>query len=168
MQGTVTKFKILDKSRTFDHANFCVGKLVQITTQGRAMVDYPGNPSGPIEARSVVDEPPKDHNNREKNLPVLLVFENGDPVSPIIVGIIHDTLFQATSSEEITLPIERPRDSIIDGKKIILDAKQEIILRCGKSSVILRKDGKVVVKGIQITSRASGTHKIRGSSININ
>lgn len=168
MQATVAKFKNIDKSRTFDHTNFCVGQLVQITEQGRAIVDYPGNPSGPIEARSVIAGPNKDHSNGEKNFPVLLVFENGDPTSPIIVGIIIETLYPASTSEEMTLPIERPRDSIIDGNKIILDAKQEIILRCGKSSVILRKDGKVTVKGIKITSRASRTNKIKGASVNIN
>lgn len=168
MQGTVAKFKNFDKSRTFDQANFCAGRLVQITKQGRALVDYPGNQLGPIEARSVVAEFPKDRRNREKNLPVLLVFENGNPASPIIVGIIRDTLYSVTSSEEITLPVKRPGDGTIDGKKIIIDAKQEIVLRCGKSSVILRKDGKILVKGINITSRASRTHKIKGSSININ
>ena len=168
MQGTVTKINNFDKLRTFDYANFCIGNLVQTTEQGRAMIDYPGNPSGPIEARSVLAELPKGYSKRNKNLPVLLVFENGDPASPIIVGIIHDTLFPKTSTEEMTLPIERPRDSLIDGNKIVLYAKQEIVLHCGKSSIILRRDGKVVVKGIQITSRASRAHKIKGSTVNIN
>ncbi|MCC6418741.1 MAG: hypothetical protein IT429_10940, partial [Gemmataceae bacterium] len=48
------------------------------------------------------------------------------------------------------------------------DAKEEIVLRCGKSSITLRKDGKVVVLGAEVVSRASGTNKIKGAAVRIN
>jgi hypothetical protein len=50
----------------------------------------------------------------------------------------------------------------------VFDAKDEIQLRCGKSSVTLRKDGKIEIKGTQIVSRASGVNRIKGASVAIN
>jgi hypothetical protein len=147
---------------------FCVGQIVQITREGRALVDYPGNPTGPIEARSVLDAPSTHGNYSEGGMPVLLFFENGDSALPIIVGLIRDTLYPSTPLEEAVLPLERPGSGVIDGRKIVFDAKEEIMLCCGKSSVLLRKDGKIVVKGSQIISRASGTNKIKGAAVRIN
>ena len=168
MQNTATQLKNFDNLRSVELKSFSVGHIVQINEKGRAVVDFPGNLVGPLQARSVIVAPTEFHKNMDKDTPVLLVFENQDPTLPIIIGIIHDRLFQTTASEEMTLPIKRPRDSIIDGKRLVLDAKEEITLRCGKSSVILRKDGKVVVKGIRLISRASETNKIKGASVKIN
>jgi hypothetical protein len=62
----------------------------------------------------------------------------------------------------------KPLDAIVDGRRVVLHAADEILLECGASSILLRKDGKIVLKGTQIVSRASGRHKIRGSSVQIN
>lgn len=148
--------------------SFCVGYIIQITAGGKALVDYPGNPRGPVEARSVVGGPRSGDDDSPESIPVLLLFENGDLTLPIIVGFIHDTLYPTAPHEEVILSMERPRDVVLDGKRMIFEAKEEIMLRCGKSSVTLRKDGEIVVKGTQIISRASGRHKIKGGSVSIN
>jgi hypothetical protein len=148
--------------------NFCVGYIIQVTAEGRALVIYPGISGEPIEARSAVDGPPTGNGDPHEGIPVLLLFENGDPTLPIIIGIIHDTLYPVIPHEEATFSMQRPHDIILDGKKKVLEAEEEIMLRCGKSSLILRKDGKIIVKGTQIVSRAAGTHKIRGASVRIN
>jgi len=168
MQSSVTKLVDVKRRKSSGVSGLCLGQIVQITDEGRALVDYPGNPAGPVEARSVVDASSMHLTHREESIPVLLGLEKGDPTLPIIIGIIHDTLYPKTPSQEIALPIERPCDAILDGKKIVFDAKEEIILRCGKSSLTLRKDGKVIVKGTQLTSRASATNKIKGASVRIN
>jgi hypothetical protein len=143
------------------NAPSCVGRIVRVTAEGRAWVDYPGNPHGPVPARSVV-ELSQDTAQVESSTPVLLVFERGDPSQPIIVGMVRDTL---VPSPRATAGL---REAIVDGKRITLDAQEEILLRCGKSSILLRKDGKIVVKGGYIVSRSSGAHKIQGASVNIN
>lgn len=56
----------------------------------------------------------------------------------------------------------------VDGRKVVLHADCEILIECGASSIMLRKDGKIILKGTEIVSRASGRHKIRGASIEIN
>jgi hypothetical protein len=158
----------LDPLLTPDVRSFCVGWINHITAEGQALVDYPSNAGGPVRARSIVVGPLKNLDNSPAGIPVLLVFENGDPGLPIIVGIIRDTLSSPVSQEEVTSAVERPRDIVLDGKKVVLEANAEIVLRCGKSSITLKKDGKIVVKGTQIISRASGAQKIRGASVNIN
>jgi archaeosine-15-forming tRNA-guanine transglycosylase len=59
-------------------------------------------------------------------------------------------------------------DVIVDGEKLFLKAKKEIEIRCGKSALILKADGKVVIKGEQIISRARKVNKIKGAAVKIN
>ena len=158
----------IDEFRISETRNFIVGRIVRITEDGRAVVDYPGNPMGPIEARSVIQTSPGSNDIEEREIPVLLLFEKEDKTLPIIIGIIRDTLYHNDLSGEKTLSINRPKDVLIDGKKMLFEAKEEIELRCGKSTVTLKKDGKVIIKGAEIISRASGTNKIKGASVKIN
>lgn len=148
--------------------NFCVGWIVEITENGQALVDFPGNLMGPVKARSIMASPAKPDSYDQENPSVLLVFEKGNSTLPIIVGIIHDKLYPDPPSDEMVLSVDRPREGILDGQKMVLEAREEIVLRCGKSSVMLRKDGKVVVKGTQIVSRASAVNKIKGAAVKIN
>lgn len=169
MKGTVTKLIDIGKFQSPEAKSICLGQIITITEEGRALVDYPGNQMGPVVARSVIDVPARYNSLGTVNIPVLMVFEDGDLKLPIIVGIIHDTVFPAAPSEEIILePVKRQRDVVVDGKKMVFDAKEEIVLRCGKSSVTLKKDGKIIVKGTQITNRASAANKIKGASVRIN
>lgn len=168
MQGAVRQLIELTMLQPSEVGGFCVGQIVHITKDGRALVDYAGNQGGPVEARSVIDEKSNQDNHCQENIPVLLVFENGDPTLPIIVGIVRETLYPSTSLKEVAFSVKRPQEAILDGRKVSLDAKEEIVLRCGKSSLTLRKDGKIIVKGTQIVSQASGINKIKGASIRIN
>lgn len=146
----------------------CIGELVKVTDAGVALVDFPQNNRGPVPARSVLGEgDPSDLGPLP--VKVLLVFEDNEPQQPIITGLVHDKLFSpADETDEKILPVDRPNNAIIDGKKLEFNAKDEILFKCGKSSILLRKDGKVVIKGVQLLSRASGSNKIKGSSVNIN
>jgi uncharacterized protein DUF6484 len=131
--------------------NCCVGRVVRITPDGEVLVDFPGNEMGPIRAR-LVASPALD----EPGQPVLLVFENGNVTLPIIAGVVRD---------KIGVP---PLTQACDKGELVLEAKKELTLVCGKSSITLRSNGRVIVKGAEILSRASGTNKIRGASVEIN
>ena len=78
-----------------------------------------------LEARSVVGAVSAPGCAAVEDLPVLLVFENGDATLPIILGIVSDRL-RAEAATEVLL--DQPRDGVIDGKKIVLEAKEEIVL----------------------------------------
>ena len=56
----------------------------------------------------------------------------------------------------------------VDASALDLEASDEIRLTCGKSSLVLRRDGTVIVRGVKIVSRASQSNKIRGGTVSIN
>ena len=87
-----------------------------------------------------------------------LTFEEGDSTLPIVVGLL-----QPPKSAQ---PIQR--DVKLDGDSLILSAKGDIVLQCGKSSITLTSAGKVLIQGEYLLSRSSGVNKIRGGSIQLN
>ena len=145
-----------------------VGRIVDLNEKGQAVVDYPGNVLGPLVARSTmaVAEGRSDLDPRDR--PVLLLFEDGDPALPIVVGFIGEKLLHPDDEKELVIPDDPLKEIALDGETLVFDAKKEIVLRCGKGSITLRADGKIVVKGTQLISRASGANKIKGARVNIN
>jgi hypothetical protein len=86
-----------------------------------------------------------------------LLFEGGDPTRPLVVGRIVD-------------PVPRNRDLEVvrDGESVIITGDERIELRCGLASIILEKNGRVTIRGTQLTSQASGTNRIRGGAVHLN
>jgi hypothetical protein len=56
----------------------------------------------------------------------------------------------------------------LDGETVALSATHRIELRCGKASLTLTKDGRVVLKGAHVVSRSTGPNKVKGASIALN
>lgn len=56
----------------------------------------------------------------------------------------------------------------VDDDKVELTGKDEITLRCGESSLTLTKSGRILLRGKYIVSRASGTNRILGGSVQVN
>lgn len=56
----------------------------------------------------------------------------------------------------------------VDDDKVELTGKNEITLRCGESSLTLTKSGRILLRGKYIVSRASGTNRILGGSVQVN
>jgi uncharacterized protein (DUF2345 family) len=55
-----------------------------------------------------------------------------------------------------------------DGRRVRLVAKDEIVLECGKASITLRRNGRVVVRGTQLETNAEGTDRIKGGHVAVN
>ena len=142
-----------------------VGRITHRDDAGRVSVDFAGNTFGPISARCSLSEP---LNDLGAIPPVLLMFENGDLALPIIVGLVRDTLPVLHDLSKAPDETHAPLEVRIDRKTVSLVAAEQIEMRCGKSSVLLTKDGKIVLKGTEIVSRASGTNKIKGAAVKIN
>ena len=170
MQGLTLDVVDPGRSGSIPATQFRVGRIIQITPKGRPLVDFPGNQLGPVEARVACAAPSNldEVNCREKGVPALLMFESGDIDYPIVVGLVQDTFQPPAPVQTATIEAQGPRQARVDGKVIVFDASEEISLRCGKSSVTMRKDGKVVVKGTHIVTRATGKNRIKGGSVTIN
>lgn len=100
---------------------------------------------------------------------VLVVFQDGDRSKPIIVGLMEEPLESLVKmNAAATETPERKRELRIDGKRVVIEADDEIELKCGQGSITIRKDGKIVVKGTNVLSHATGPNRIRGGSVSLN
>lgn len=52
--------------------------------------------------------------------------------------------------------------------ELILTARRKITLQCGKASITLHPNGKIVLRGDYILSVAEGTNRMVGGQIEIN
>lgn len=98
---------------------------------------------------------------------VLVLFENADAALPIIIGMLDARPANLRQKAELPAARELVSHCVVDGS-LLLDARQEIVLRCGKSSITLRADGKIVLRGREIVSRAEESNRIKGSTVSIN
>jgi hypothetical protein len=162
-----TQSDLPDKHNSGPGIGPCSGWIAFVGKDGEPYVSYQGNRSGPVRARTLVQISREDLEIGGERA-VLLLFEGGDPAHPVILGLIHDKLFSPMTMAS-KLPIS-PQDSevFLDGKRIVLDAREEIILRCGKGSIRIHKNGKIVIKGSHLVSRSSGQNRMQGASLALN
>ncbi len=146
----------------------CIGTIVEINDTGQVFVDYPANIAGSVLSRVATNLSSVNVKGGKLTIPVVIIFEDGDSMLPIIIGVIRDKILPVKLNEGLEVPVERPKEGLIDGKTIVFNAEDKIALKCGKSSITLQKNGKVLIKGTQITSRSSGSQKIKGSVISMN
>jgi hypothetical protein len=100
---------------------------------------------------------------------VVLLFDGGDPGRPIVAGLLEPEV--ATPALDAVLAdgnAPLPEVAEIDGRRVVIEGKDEIVLRCGEASITLRRNGKVVVRGLYVESHAQGTHRIKGATVKIN
>jgi hypothetical protein len=62
----------------------------------------------------------------------------------------------------------RPPQVVVDGETVRVEAGQRLELRCGEARILLTEDGKIVIHGTHVVSRAVGQNMIRGGSVQIN
>jgi len=131
--------------------------LTGFNEQGEPLVDFPSNPAGkPLAAISTVVLDAA-FTGRE----CVLAFEDGDAQRPILMGLTQAPL---RSDSDVSPPVEL----VLDRKRIVLNAGEEIALRCGKASITLTRAGKVLIRGAYLLSRSSGVNRIKGGSVQIN
>ena len=131
-----------------------IGTLLELPHAGAPSVTYPGCPNGSgLVARCTARLTPTDIGS-----PVALMFEDGDPARPLVIGLLLGA--QATPA-----PVASVR---LDEQCLELSAEREIVLRCGKASITLTRAGKVIIQGAYLSSRSSGVNRIKGGSVQIN
>lgn len=146
-----------------------VGKIVSIDEDGGVFVNYTGNSFGPISARFVSSVKLEALRQAVFSCQdVLLVFENNDPLLPVIIDRISSLVDKIVQREDIDLKIDEPKDVTIEGERITFDAKEQVVLKCGKASITLTRAGKVLIRGAYLLNRSSGANRIKGGSVQIN
>jgi hypothetical protein len=110
-----------------------------------------------VAARTVVDLS-GEHVGQE----VVLLFEDGDPLRPIVMGYVRGEKNWRLPEQPGQVEVEA------DGERLVISAKEQVVLRCGKASITLTKAGKVMIQGNYVVSRSSGVNRIKGGSVQIN
>jgi hypothetical protein len=146
-----------------------VGEIIDIDEDGRAYVDFAANPQGPVQAyythslKTQMEKP--DQLIGQK---VLLIFDKDELDFPVIVDTLHSKIDTQHKSESLPVDANDVDEITVDGKRVIFTAEEEIVLKCGKSSIQLTRAGKVVIRGAYLLNRSSGVNRIKGGSVQIN
>jgi uncharacterized protein (DUF2345 family) len=90
------------------------------------------------------------------------MFENGDAALPIVTGVLRPAAGWPLADR----PDQVQLDS--DGQRMLVSAKKELTLRCGKASITLTEAGKVLIQGSYVSSRSTGVNRIKGGSVQLN
>jgi hypothetical protein len=135
------------------------GTLIGFIDEGRTpLVLLPGQSgSAAVPVASVVDIHGT-HIGRQ----VVLVFDNGDPRRPIIMGLLRTPHAWPLPDQPGQVEVDA------DGERLIVTAKEQLVLRCGKASITLTKAGKVLIQGAYVSNRSSGVMRIKAGSVQIN
>ena len=136
-----------------------IGELIAMKDHGRTpLVLYPGQKgSAAAPARSIVDLYAS-HIGKH----VLLIFENDENAAPIVIGVLREGDGWPAGEKPAEVEVQA------DGDRMIVSARKQLVFRCGKASITLTEEGKVLIKGTYLSSRSSGVHRIKGGSVQIN
>jgi hypothetical protein len=91
------------------------------------------------------------------NQTVAVMFTGGDPDSPLVIGPIISPLGAEGDRQQGEVPA-----------RLELEAREEIVLRCGSAVLRLLADGTAVLRGVNVVTRASATNRIRGGNVQVN
>lgn len=174
--------------------NLCPGEVVigvfaGFSSKRTALVRHDGADK-PVEAQTTVKLEEGDIGRQ-----VVLMFLSQDINQPVISGLIRNQLdsllesyepanstiedkadtdieaFKSENRQEMSFnqkDLASDKDILVDGKSVAIEAQEELIFRCGESSITLTKSGKIFIRGKYLVNRASGVNRILGGSVQIN
>lgn len=166
------------------HGELVLGTITAISESGHAVVCY--NIEGLQEQASAIATIKllSQHIGRQ----VGLLFTKSPEQIPVIVGLIHNPLSGILDSIEVAKqsieseddkavfehsnPISSKKESaqsaVVDGERVVIEGKEEIVLKCGEASITLSKNGKISIRGKYLLNRSTGVNRIMGGSVQVN
>lgn len=136
-----------------------IGTLVAFKDEGLTpLVLFSGQPgTSAVAAASILDLHAA-HLGKQ----VVLMFENGNVARPIIMGLLRRGEPRPLDEQPGQVEVDS------DGERLLVSAKSQLVLKCGRASITLTKAGKVIVQGTYLSSKSTGVVRIRGGSIQLN
>jgi Domain of unknown function (DUF6484) len=142
-----------------------LGLIVAVNDDHRVLVEYPGC-AGPTVARlAVVADRSRLQRAIDLHEVALLTFENGDSFRPLVLALIPQPIPSVTAPSAERYEVVKVD---VDGRRVRIEGQDEIVFQCGKASVTLRRNGKVVIRGTHVETVSEGTNRIKGGQVRIN
>jgi hypothetical protein len=136
-----------------------IRELIALANEGRTpLLADPGDTGAPaVPALSVIDLDGVHIGQR-----VVVIFAEADPQRPVVLGVLTGQAQwpQAKSPAQAEVSV--------DGEQLLVTAKRELVLRCGKASITLTQAGKILINGAYVLSRSTGVNRIKGGSVQLN
>lgn len=136
------------------------GELVGLTDEGQTpLVVFAGQAgTAALRARSVVDL-----HGAHIGRGVVLMFDGADPARPIVMGVLRD-------GRTGWVPAAPAAQVDVDagGERMVVSARAQLVLRCGKASITLTRAGKVLIQGSYVSSQSTGVNRVKGGSVQLN
>jgi hypothetical protein len=140
-------------------AEVVIGQIVGIRPDGAPIVDFPENPTGrPVSAMATAC-----YDLEAMGRNVALMFISGDRSRPLALGVVaRPGGTDPAHASAATPTADEPPECLT------LAAKREIVLQCGRASIVLTRAGKLLLRGAYVSSRSTGMQRITGASVQIN
>jgi hypothetical protein len=92
----------------------------------------------------------------------ILVWQQGVEDSPgVVLGRIGASIASRSEPGSARQNAEMPDE-------LVLEAKKSLTIKCGQGSIVLRKDGKILIKGKDLVAHAQRVNRIKGGTVLIN
>lgn len=148
--------------------NALLGRILAFTPDGTLMLEVPGSDE-PVRGRLAVPLTAERLSVAvAEGRQAVLVFEAGDLSKPIVVGLIEEP---AAASEAANRAADQKPfvvEADADGRRVRVSAQDEIVLEVGEASITLRRNGRVLIRGAYVETRAGGTNRIKGAQVRVN
>ncbi len=139
-----------------------IGRVVRLDEDGTVRVSFPGSPGEFVPATCAVSLSAEEIRHAvATGQGAVLMFEQCDPTRPVLMGLVRGPV-------RGRLPEGESPEVFVDGERVEVEAQRELVLRCGKASITLRANGRVVIRGVYVETRAAGTNRIKGGNVQIN
>ncbi len=129
-----------------------IGVIARVE-EGQVFVDFDRNPTqAAMLARSTIAVSKADVGSE-----VALSFVQGQLSQPVVTG-----LFRSPEGQGDDMQVQ------VDGEKVTIVGEKRVVLQCGKASITLTEDGKVLIRGTYFFAQSSGIAQVKGAALRLN
>jgi hypothetical protein len=133
------------------HIGVTRGEWLGLDSLRRPLVRWPGGPRDPVVAQVSSAAIPPGTAEDSGAIPALILPPVKAGERPVLLALLLDAI---------------PQSSVPD--RAVIEAKEQVVVRCGNARLELDGDGAVRLRGRTILSRCSSTHRIKGGTVQIN
>lgn len=106
----------------------------------------------------------------------VVLVDGHTPQSAVVLGFLEpvpceappeaaDTRADGTRPDHTDVQVV---EADVDGKRVRIVGHDEIVLECGAASITLRRNGRVIIRGVYVETDSTGTNRIKGAAVRIN